>query len=330
LPRVPEISVVIPTLRRHAVLARALERLGRQEALLGTFEVIVVADAQEENFDAVRGATEGRQFPIRALQSAAPGASAARNHGWRDAQAPLILFLDDDTLATPSLVSEHLAYHRDEPAAEIGVLGHVDWASELEVTPFMRWLERGPQFGYGNIRGREAPLTNFYAANASVKRTMLERVHGFDEATFPFRYEDTDLALRMAPLGFRLLYNPRARGEHLHAVTLEGWRRTISIVARAERRFVRRYPELRPYFLNLFTRPAEPLRARELGARLASIVPPNVPWLGPRVWARARATYRQALATPFLEAWVHADYAELTGADPSIRAPLATSVDRRR
>lgn len=312
----PEVSVVVPTLRRHQVLRRALDRLDAQDASPGTFEVVVVADAREENFQAVAEAVAGRRYEARALQSDVAGASAARNRGWRAARAPLILFIDDDTLSLRSLVSQHLAWHRDHPEGETGVLGRIDWAAELRVTPFMRWLDRGIQFGFRGITGPEAPLANFYTSNVSVKRSMLERVSGFDEAEFPFRYEDTDIARRMAPLGFRLLYNPDARGEHLHAVTLEAWHCTVAIVARAERRFMRRYPDAKPFFFNLFTRSPEPLRWRPLGARLAPFVPAGVPWLGPRVWARARATYRQELARPFLAAWAAADLAELTAGEP--------------
>lgn len=297
-------------MRRHPILRRALDRLEEQDVSPDAFEVVVVADAREEDFEAVARAVGHRRYRARALQSGGSGASAARNRGWRAATAPLILFLDDDTLALSSLVSQHLAWHRDNPEEEVGVLGHVDWADELKVTPFMCWLDQGLQFGFRSIDGREATLSHFYSANVSVKRAMLELVGGFDEASFPFGYEDTDLARRMQPHGFRLLYNPDARGEHLHAVTLDGWHRTVARIAQAERRFVRRYPEATPFFLNLFTREDQHVRWRALGARLAPIVPATLPWLGPRVWARARAAYRQELAPSFLAAWARADLAE--------------------
>ena len=75
----------------------------------------------------------------------------------------------------------------------------------------------------------------FYTANVSVKRSMLELVHGFDEERFPFGYEDTDIGYRMSRHGFRLLYNPAARAQHLHAPTLEEWSRRVVRIARAER-----------------------------------------------------------------------------------------------
>jgi len=46
-----------------------------------------------------------------------------RNTAWRAATSPLILFLDDDILPEPALVAEHLAWHRQHPEEEIGVLG---------------------------------------------------------------------------------------------------------------------------------------------------------------------------------------------------------------
>ncbi len=295
--------MVIPTLLRHRILRRALDRLEEQDTPAATFEVVVVADAREEDFPAVARAIEGRRYPARALQSDAPGASAARNVGWRAARAPLILFLDDDILALPSLVAEHLSWHAENPEEEVGVLGRVEWARELRITPFMRWLDQGLQFGFGSIEGRNARWSHLYTANVSLKRTLLERVSGFDAEEFPFGYEDMDLAKRLEPLGFRLLYNRAARAEHLHPVTIEEWRGTVARIAASERRFVRRYPDVEPYYYRVLTRPGTISPVWRRAAVLAGIVPPAFPWLGPRVWAGAKASYRRQLAAPFLAAW---------------------------
>src|SRR5205085_8456418 len=137
-----------------------------------------------------------------------------------------ILFTDDDILPDRALVQAHLACHERHPRDAIGVLGNVRWADELRVTPFMRWLEHGIQFNYPSIVGTEVTWGYFYTANASVKRAALERVGGFDEQRLPYLYEDLDVALRMhRSEGLRLLYEPRARAEHLHAPDLDSWRR---------------------------------------------------------------------------------------------------------
>jgi GT2 family glycosyltransferase len=195
------------------------------------------------------------------------------------------------------------------------VLGHVRWADELQVTPFMRWLEHGIQFDYPNIEGEDAGWARFYTANASVKKTLLERVGGFEEEALPFGYEDLDLALRMHAHGFRLIYNRAAVAEHVHPMDLEFWKRRVARIAVSERQFVAMHPDFRPYFYDLFSTAAAAPAARGLGARLAGFVPRSFPLLGPRVWASADAVYRQALAQPFLESWSAAEGSGRDGDD---------------
>ncbi len=279
-----------------------LERLERQTAP-GGFEVLVVVDEDETDLVAVDGAVLGRPYRLRPLVRPSPGASAARNAGWRAARAPLVLFLDDDVMPEPPLVSEHLDWHSRHPAPEVGVLGLVRWADELRVTPFMRWLERGVHFDFANIEGEEAGWGRFYTANVSVKRELLELVGGFDEERLPFGYEDLDLAYRMHAHGFSLLFNRRATGEHVKAMTLESVRARMPMMASSERAFCAKHPEIPPYFLNMFSEAASRTPAPHRLAHLARLVPPGAPFLGPRVWASADARFKEALAPDFMRAW---------------------------
>lgn len=299
----PALTIAIPTLGRADVLSRVLARLEGQRVDPDSFEVVVVSDALDPEPSATARALSGRRFGARHLRAKRPGASAARNLGWREAESPLVLFLDDDVLPEPQLVGEHLAWHGRHPGDEVAVLGHVRWASEVKVTPFMRWLEQGIQFDYRSIEGVEAGWGRFYTANVSAKRALVERAGGFDEEEFPFHYEDLDLARRMHDFGLRVLYNRRAVGEHLHAVTLDDYRRRVAGIAPAERRFVRKHPEVAPHFHAIFSEAARAPAPRGRGARLAGVVPRRLPWLGPKVWASADAHYRHALSDPFLASW---------------------------
>jgi GT2 family glycosyltransferase len=211
-----------------------------------------------------------------------------------------VLFVGDDILAAPGLVEAHLARHRAHPEGEVAVLGRVEWARELRVTPFMRWLERGVQFEFGGIEGEEAGWGRFYTSNASVKRAALEACGGFDEDAFPFHYEDLDLARRA---GLRVLWAPDAIGEHVHPQTLEGQRARIEWIAAAERRFVERYPDVRPHFREALLPSLASEPGRGWGARLAGVVPERVPVVGPAVWRRADLWWRQQLATAFRSGW---------------------------
>jgi GT2 family glycosyltransferase len=299
----PEITVVIPTLGTRPSLGRVLDRLDG-EAERGTdFETVVVGSGAVVPLEQVRRLAGDRRFPVQVLDRDGSGVSSARNAGWRAAGTRLVLFLDDDVLPSPGLLAQHLSWHRDAPASEVGVLGHVRWAPEVRVTPFMRWLEHGVQFDYVNIRGTDAGWGRFYTANISLKRAILERVGGFDEEELPFMYEDLDLGYRLNHLGFRLLYNRRAVGDHLHVTDLDEWRRRVRLIAPAERRFVSLHPDVKPYFHRMFSTAASRPRARGRGTRLVGVVPRWVPWLGPRVWASADLFFRQALAPHFLDAW---------------------------
>lgn len=300
-PAAVTLSVVIPTLGRPGLLRELLDRLARQDA--EDFEVVVAADAAEPDAAGVRAAVQDRPYPARAVVAREPGVSAARNAGWREAAAPLILFLGDDMLpADERLVGEHLRAHQRAGAPGDAVLGHVGWPRRPRPGALARWLERGVQFDYGGIAGEEAGWGRLYAANPSLRRELLDRAGGFDEG-FRFGYEEVDLAVRLRPQGLRVLYAPAARVEHHHAPTLDDWRARMATVAAAERRFVALHPEIAPHFHDLFAPAAAIPPGRGWGARLAAVVPERVPWLGPRVWQRADLWFRQQLAPAFLEAW---------------------------
>lgn len=296
----PAVSIVIPTLGRSGSLPAVLAALSGQ--VTDAAEVLVVLDAAAPD-DAPFPDVWGGGFKPRVTRAPRPGASAARNAGWRSANAPLVLFLDDDIVPVPTLVAEHVECHRRHPAREVGVLGLVRWSPRVRVTPFMRWLEMGVQFDYRTIDGSEVGWQRFYSCNLSIKREMLELVGGFDEERFPFGYEDLELGRRLSEHGFRLRYQSTALGQHLKTETLETWRRNLRRIARAERRFTELYPGERAYFFERFQEAAAAPGARGRSARLARLVGPDVPWLGQVVWRSYDRACMQRLAPEFLAEW---------------------------
>jgi GT2 family glycosyltransferase len=284
----------MPTMRRRAELAQALAALERQTLPRADYELILAEDALADEHGPH---PEGRDVTI--VRGAVPGASAARNAGWRAARAPVVLFVDDDIRAPSDLAQRHLAAHAHANA----VLGHVRWAPELKVTPFMHWVDRGVQFDWRTIRGEGPHWWHFYTANASVARALLERVGGFDEIELPFLYEDLDLARRMADHGMTLIYEPRAVADHLVAVTPESFEARLPRLAASELAFTRRWPEADAYFHDLFASYVRGAPASGRGTRLIRFVPRRVPKLGHYVWHSADAYYCQRLGPVFLAEW---------------------------
>lgn len=293
------LSVVMPTLGRRATLPRALARLHGQESV---GEVLLAADAAADH-GAVERAWSGAGLTGRVVRGTVPGASAARNAGWRAARGAVVLFLDDDVLAEPGLAAAHAREHAADPATDLAVLGGVRWADGLRVSAFMRWVE-GLQFDFAAMEpGAQTGWWHFYTANASVKCAALEQVDGFDAEGLPFGYEDLDIAKRAR---LRVRYVPAAAAQHEHAMTLEQWRGRIERLAWSERRFVARHPEVAPFFHDRFAAALLTPRARGRAARVVDLVPERVPWLGPLVHTVAGLYWEQQLAERFLAAWTRA------------------------
>ena len=285
------LSVVIPTLGRSAVLPDVLRRLREQDGA-PEHEVVVVVDAAGDLPEEAPADT--------VVVAARDGASAARNEGIRRARGEVVLFLGDDVLASPRLLAEHALWHTRLPAEHVAVLGLV--VRPGRGSAFERWLDRGIQSDYGAIQGDRAGWGQFYTTNVSVKKTFLERVGGFDE-DLPFLYEDLDLGRRLHDEGLDLRFEPRARAVHDHPATLEDWERRMRAIGAAERAFVAKHPDVAPYFRDRLSRAAAGPPARGRGARLARLVGPRFPVLGPRAWASAEAHYAQRLWPAFREGW---------------------------
>lgn len=294
----------MPTMRRRDELAACLKALEDQTLDRSRFEVVLADDAAGEP-------AETRPVPdwVRVVRADVPGASAARNAGWRAAHGDVVVFLDDDIRARPDLLARHMAHHEAHPEEQASLLGRVVWAPELELTPFMHWVEDGVQFDYGSI-GDQAQWWHLYSCNASVKRSLLERVDGFDEVNFPFGYEDLDLGRRMSEHGIEVTFDEKAIGDHLVPITLEGFENRMPRIAESEWMWIHRWPEFPPFFRNKVVLREDEPRARGRGVKLILRIPRGVPVIGEYIWKSADAYYLQRLAPHFMKVWREFEAAE--------------------
>ncbi|MEW9551658.1 glycosyltransferase family 2 protein [Nonomuraea sp. NPDC050783] len=146
---------------------------------------------------------------VRVVRSGGKGPAAARNAGWRAADTPWIVFLDDDVIPEPGwaeAVWKDLAGLPDDVAGSQGRI----------VVPLPR--HRRPTDGERHTAGLTG--ARWVTADMAYRRAALEATGGFDER-FPRAYrEDADLALRMTRAGHRLV-----RGERVtrHPVRQDGF-----------------------------------------------------------------------------------------------------------
>ena len=113
----PAMSVVIPTFNRLPRLKQVLGALAKQSLDNDLFEVVVVSDGSTDGTKEYLSGVTSRHLVHAHQDNAGPG--AARNRGVQLARGRLILFIDDDIVATPTLVERHLAAHGEIGRAHV-------------------------------------------------------------------------------------------------------------------------------------------------------------------------------------------------------------------
>ena len=220
----PSVSIVIPTFRRSEALERTLHAISAI-AYDGRFEVVVVDDGSNDGTAAVikRFGEQELNLRIRFLELENGGAARARNHGAREAEGEVIVFLDDDMLVEPDHLERHLV-HLGDPDARRIVNGAWDFApevrTELERTSFGRfriWLEEWIKSGI-EMKPLGADLLQpnmLTACTLGIRRKDFLELGGFDEAFPAAGYEDQEFSIRAARAGFRFVYDKRIVLSHL-------------------------------------------------------------------------------------------------------------------
>ncbi|MEO8189841.1 MAG: glycosyltransferase [Acidobacteriota bacterium] len=240
----PLFSVVIPTFERPDTLFQVLDALGDQ-ASPPPFEVVVIDDGSKDETPA-RLARHHPKYPFQFFSQKNGGPAAARNRGVSSARGRFVLFLGDDTVPEPELLSVHAAAQEEPRAHPAAVLGYTTWPKGQPVSPFLHHInEYGLQFGYALISDPESvPFNFFYTSNISLPRELLLE-EGLFDTSFPHAaWEDIEIAYRLVRRGMKIVYRPRAIARHHHHMTFRSFRRRQQKAGESAAIFYGKHPEL--------------------------------------------------------------------------------------
>jgi glycosyltransferase involved in cell wall biosynthesis len=207
----PVLSVIMPTYNRVDRLHEALKALAAQTIDPSTFEIIVVSDGSTDGTDEYL-ASSRPPLSLVGLTQPNCGPASARNHGVRFATADLVVFIDDDIIATPTLLERHLKDHAmSDHRAVIGPMAN---AADFDYSRWVLWEQAMLEKQYSAMRrGDFKPSFNqFYTGNASVRREHFLAAGGFNPALR--RVEDMEFAYRLSLLGIEFVFDPEAVGHH--------------------------------------------------------------------------------------------------------------------
>ena len=323
-------SVVIPSCNRAAKLELLLAALATQDTA-APFEVIVVLDGSTDDSKAVLSTWErlGAFASLRWCEQTRQGQAIARNTGSFLARAPILLFLDDDVIPDPDLITVHLAHHAT--GDRIVVLGDCEVVrtsskSLAELAMWMWWEDTNHR---RSAAWQPPSYRDFCTGNLSLRREDFALVGGFDQDFTGYGREDYELGYRLLRSGVRFVADRGARARHYNTATLRGMCAAARQEAHGDVMIAMKHPEL---VSGLRLSATEGLRTR-IAAGLAMFAP----WLGvtvcffmrgkTRIAEKLRLRRRWRAGVDFM--WAYSYYRGLhdrLGSVQSLRALKRTGV----
>jgi glycosyltransferase involved in cell wall biosynthesis len=219
-----EVSVIVATRNRQALLAETLHALVRQDFARERFELVVADNGSTDATRSVVARTAGlvERPGLRYLYVASPGKSNAVNEALAIARGGIIAFTDDDVRPEPDWLGA-LVDAMSRPGVEF-VAGRVlpIWEKTPPpwISPALYGVLAVPDNGtrpiaIASTRSRVMPI----GANMAVRRSVIERIGGFRPDLGKLEGslrtgEDHEFFLRMLRAGCRGLYEPQATVHH--------------------------------------------------------------------------------------------------------------------
>ena len=198
-----DISVVIPTFRRPALLADALASALAQEGV--SLEIVVVDDSPEGSAEAVVSALGDARVRYVKMETPSGGCPGqVRNVGWPLTTGRLVHFLDDDDRLEPGhyLAMKRafddnpdvgVVFSRLEPFGDEKVMAHERGYFRQAAASAKKTARLGRKLGY--VARILFEPTMIVCGVSTLRRECLERAKGFDPRIKVG--EDIDLMLRI-------------------------------------------------------------------------------------------------------------------------------------
>lgn len=223
-----KISVVIPTLNREKELVDSIEGVLKDD--YKDFELIVVDQTEKHEPDTER-ALKGLGSKIKLVHEEIKSLPHARNVGVAHSSGEVILFLDDDIIPKPGLLTAHAARYGDYKVGGVGgrimAAGDENKPEPAKIATITPWGAFKDYF----YATHSEEVETVRGANMSFRRDLYVKLGGFDENYVGNAMrEETDFSFRLRKLGYKLIFEPKA--EVFHLLTPSGGARSGDRVGR--------------------------------------------------------------------------------------------------
>jgi glycosyltransferase involved in cell wall biosynthesis len=222
-----DVSVIISTFNRSATLRKCLDALAKQTLEMNKFEVIVCDDGSTDNTE-----KEVKNYPapykLIYRKHTNKGPAAARNIGIRSATGNYLLFINDDSIAEPDLLEQHLHRLIQKQDQKVAVLGRFSLLPDYTRSLFGYTIENSDLlFEYNKMQPEQLhDYRFFYTGNISIARAAVLDVGMFDENFCGPAAEDIELGYRLQKKGYKVFYEPKCIAWHNHELSIENFCKT--------------------------------------------------------------------------------------------------------
>lgn len=219
-----QLSVIIPNFNGRNLLENNLPSVFKAlEAWGGSFEVIVADDASED--DSVSFLKKTYPEIILVLNQVNRGFSSNINSGLRRASGELVLALNNDVSLSADYFKPLLLHFKKSDT--FGVMGALCNPKTQTIEDGAKLCEKswgGLYRTTKNLLSPDSPvLPSLFlsGANAMMNREKLAAVGYFNELFDPFYNEDVELGLRAWRMGWKCVFDSRAKAYHATSQTIK-------------------------------------------------------------------------------------------------------------
>lgn len=219
----PEATVIIPTYNRPEAVKETLDSLEEMETEI-EYDVIVVDDSDnEETRKAVRNHDLNPDY-VRPEES--KNLPHARNVGIERAETDIVAFIDDDVRFYDGWIDAIVSTF--EEREDLGAVGGptLEFEGDGLKNPIIQEDENQnivTEEGFIKEKSTRwvpsAPVETdtLRGANMAFRKSVMEDIGGFEDGYIDNSFrEDTDICVRIQDAGYRIIYNPEAKIEHLY------------------------------------------------------------------------------------------------------------------
>ena len=223
-------SVIIPTYNRSKLLKKSLNSIISQDFEPYLYEIIVVDNGSTDNtYDTVKSvAGKHTEHKIRFMRESEPGLHSGRHRGAFESEAEILIYVDDDIMATPNWLNAIVEAFEDPSVHVVGG----PCLPIYEIDP-PEWLVRFWRNDNGRISCGPLSLIQFYGnkreidpifiwgLNYSIKKETLFNLGGFHPDSVPkhllhYRGDgESGLSNKIKEKGFKAIYSPEAMVYHI-------------------------------------------------------------------------------------------------------------------